>query len=120
MSPNPSLPLAILVVTLLLSSANSSTLYNFTFDSQYGNVPSYSLGYIDDGSTVTVSLTTTAKGTNAISLATAPLTVQLSPKDFTSSIQIVLCTTPSTYVANDQSVPFSCPIVSSGEYILTI
>jgi len=86
MSQNPSLPLALIVVTLLLSCANSSTLYNFTFDSLYGNIPSYSLGYIDDGYTVTVNLTTTATGTNAISLATAPLAVQLFPKDFTSTI----------------------------------
>lgn len=111
--------LALSVFSLLLV-ASLSRDYTFTFDNTYGHLPTYSLGWISDGYTVLVNLTTTANGTTEgaveLNATSSPLSVTLSATTPNiSTIKCVMNTTSTTKFAF-----WACSITYSSYYILNI
>lgn len=65
--------LAAFVMVLLMALGQSQTLYNYNFDSYSRNIPSYTLGYRANGTTIQFNFTT--PGTT-LSLGSLILTVE--------------------------------------------
>lgn len=65
----------LILILLLLSSAQAITYYNATFDSIVGHQANYDIGYVGLDYSVIVNITNTANGTGTKNVSS--LTVQL-------------------------------------------
>jgi len=110
--------LGLAVLSLLLISTHSYNNYTFSFDTTYGYIPSFSLGYIDDNYTVMVNLTTTAGGLNAASLSSTTFVIKATSN--LGTVATCVAYTGTGYAATATNVVFTCPIVASAIYILTV
>jgi len=91
----------VILVCLLLSSAQAITYFNATFDTYIGHQAIYDLGYLGNQTTVVVNITNTASG--AGSRDVSALTVQLlnptlatAPTPFSSVNPAIVTCNPTT------------------------
>lgn len=111
----PSMNRAVIIVVCLLATAvYSQTNYHYNFDTNSRYIPSYALGYLTAGTTVSINLTTPSNtGSNAFAMNS--ITVDLLPDNYPSSP--VSCTQTCS---SNASCMATCPILVSQKYRLNL
>jgi len=84
----------VILVCLLLSSAQAITYFNATFDTYIGHQAIYDLGYLGNQTTVVVNISNTANSTDSTNVSA--LTVQL--------LNATLATAPTTFASTDAAI----------------
>lgn len=114
--------LGLVVIGLLLICAQSATNYTFVFDTQFGDTPSFNLGYLGANYSVLVNLTSTASGANSFNLSNLALSVALYDisNNYAATACNLLNTTSSSFVATAYSTVYICNTTSSSNYYLVV